>query len=138
MLPDLVELGIALNAGDLILIWMVQIIIYPGFFSVPTAEFASFHASYSRRITAFVAPLLGGQLGLAILAVTREPSSQEWIVLGCIVFGWISTFTLSVPCHAALSADGKRDDTLRRLVRTNWVRTIAWTLAFGVSFFGFG
>ena len=46
---------------------------------------------------------------------------------------WLSTMVLQVPCHRRLET-GFDAAVARRLVRTNWVRTFAWT-ALGVGTF---
>ena len=40
---------------------------------------------------------------------------------------WMSTALLQVPCHRKL-AHGFDSDIVRRLVATNWIRTVCWTL----------
>ena len=45
-------------------------------------------------------------------------------LLGCI---WLSTFAVQVPIHNRL-AEGVNIDLIAKLVRTNWIRTAAWTL----------
>ena len=45
---------------------------------------------------------------------------------------WISTAFVQVPCHRRLAA-GCEPGVIRRLVRTNWVRTCAWTLRGGAA-----
>ena len=47
-----------------------------------------------------------------------------WILLLLI---WLSTAFLQVPLHRRLAA-GYDSRTATRLVRSNWVRTIAWTV----------
>jgi hypothetical protein len=44
---------------------------------------------------------------------------------------WLSTFTLQVPAHRAL-LQGWSEPVHRRLVLTNWIRTVAWTLRAGI------
>lgn len=39
------------------------------------------------------------------------------------------TFLLSVPDHGRLQAQGKNLEVIDHLVRTNWLRTAAWTAA---------
>jgi hypothetical protein len=39
---------------------------------------------------------------------------------------WLSTAVVQVPLHQSLAARYD-DSTLRRLVRSNWLRTMAWT-----------
>jgi hypothetical protein len=40
---------------------------------------------------------------------------------------WVSTFTLQVPAHALLS-EGFEKKAQARLVATNWIRTVSWSL----------
>lgn len=47
--------------------------------------------------------------------------------LALVVIIWCSTFALQVPCHNRL-AGGFDTRIHRRLVRGNWLRTIAWSL----------
>jgi hypothetical protein len=44
-----------------------------------------------------------------------------------VIIIWLSTFVLQVPIHKHLQI-GKEDACIKRLVATNWVRTIAWSL----------
>lgn len=44
---------------------------------------------------------------------------------------WISTFYIQVPIHQRL-LEIKDTDLLERLVRTNWIRTAAWTIRGGL------
>ena len=46
---------------------------------------------------------------------------------GLVLVVWCSTFTLQVPIHKRLQA-GKDKSKIKRLVSTNWIRTIAWSL----------
>jgi hypothetical protein len=45
---------------------------------------------------------------------------------GLIILVWCSTFTFQVPIHKSLQA-GKDKSKIRRLVATNWIRTVAWS-----------
>jgi hypothetical protein len=44
-----------------------------------------------------------------------------------IVIVWLSTFLLQVPIHRRLQS-GKENAGIKRLVSTNWIRTVAWTV----------
>ncbi len=46
--------------------------------------------------------------------------------LGLLIVIWVSTAALSVPAHDVLTA-GFSDGAYRKLVNTNWIRTVAWT-----------
>jgi hypothetical protein len=54
----------------------------------------------------------------------------RWIAIaGLVAVGmiWASTIFLQVPCHNRLLS-GFDLDTYRRLVNTNWIRTLLWSL----------
>jgi hypothetical protein len=51
----------------------------------------------------------------------------RWIGLGMLVLIWVSTFAVQVPLHAKLAREFDRV-VWHRLVTTNWLRTIVWTV----------
>jgi hypothetical protein len=113
------------------LIWFVQLVHYPLFAYVGDQEFNRFEKQHVRRTTWIVAPLMiieaATAIGLALLSWSRP--CWWWTILGTIliVIIWGSTAFLQVPCHKAL--DERLDPfVVKRLIRTNWIRTIAWTV----------
>ena len=50
--------NIAISWGLLLLIWLVQIIIYPGLSRLPSEDFVNYHRWYMIRISATVLPLM--------------------------------------------------------------------------------
>jgi len=118
---------VAFDFGMLVLIWLVQLIIYPSFEFTDKDAFLGWHEKYTGLITVVVLPLMLGQLGLTLYQLTQE---RSWSTIACLVliaFCWIVTFTLSVPAHNQLQAVGNEVEIVRWLVLTNWLRTIAWT-----------
>ena len=124
----LVQLATTLPLAGLI--WTIQLVHYPAFVLVGAPTFGAFHAAHSRRITYLVAPLMLAELAAAVAAVVwRDPTVATWIAwmgLGLVASAWISTGLLSVPLHDRLGR-GLDERTARRLVATNWPRTLAWT-----------
>jgi len=116
-------------------IWMVQLVHYPLFAGVGADGFVAYEASHKVRITWIVLPAMLIELGTAIALVWQRPELVPgwavWIGLGLIGVVWFSTAILQIPLHSALST-GFDDVTHARLVATNWVRTIAWTLRAGL------
>jgi len=112
-------------------IWIVQVVHYPLFSRVGSEYFRVYEADHQTRITAVVAPLMVTEFVTAIMLVVWEAPGgiSSWmpvagLVLICAI--WLSTFFVQVPLHTAL---GKAFDASvhRRLVATNWIRTLAWT-----------
>lgn len=55
-------------------------------------------------------------------------TALTWLVAVLTAVCWVCTFFLSVPIHAQLAKGAHDPALLQRLVRTNWPRTLAWTL----------
>lgn len=124
------ELGrILIDFGILILIWLVQVIIYPGFQFADAKQFTGWHHSYSSRITYFVLPLMFLQVGLYARSLITGFHWLDVAGSACIALAWLMTFIWIVPVHSRI---GRQLETaqVKKLVQLNWVRTWAWTAVF--------
>jgi hypothetical protein len=111
-------------------IWFVQRIHYRWFHGVPEDTFTSYHQRYTTAVGGIVGPamLVEAATGVALF-VTAGDAARPWLALGAALIGlnWISTAALQIPCHMKLSH--RYDAAIQhRLVTTNWIRTIAWTV----------
>ena len=117
------------------IIWFVQLVQYPSFAQVDSASFAGFHSHHSSSISIIVAPLMIAEAisGIAFLwaPLRVQTSWQIWLGIGLIAFIWASTFLLQVPAHSQLGS-GIDEETWRMLVRSNWLRTVAWSARAGL------
>lgn len=118
------------NFGLVVLIWLVQVIIYPSFAHISRAEFVTWHKKYIKIISSVVSPLMLIQLAMILRLVLTRPNLPHYFMLSAVIIIWISSFTLSVPCHRKLQRTGWNLKMIGRLVRTNWIRTILWTVVF--------
>jgi len=113
------------------LIWIVQILIYPLMGHVGADGYSAYHNLHTSRITPIVAPAMIVELLTAIYFVFAADEKIDyrlfWLGLALILIIWISTFLLQVPLHEKLAKEFA-GDVQQRLVWTNWIRTIAWTL----------
>ena len=120
--------NVAVSWGLLILIWLVQIIIYPGLARIPSNDFVDYHAWYVTRITMVVLPLMICEIVVAIAWFFLQNNLfYPAIAGGIVILVWCSTFTFQVQIHKSLQT-GKDKSKIRRLVATNWIRTVAWSL----------
>jgi hypothetical protein len=109
------------------LIWTIQILHYPAFARVKESEFNHFHAHHSRNITYIVGPMMLIEMGTAILGILQSTYSLIlWSNFILILMNWVFTFFVSVPLHNQLSK-GYDLKVIRRLVMTNWIRTLFWS-----------
>jgi hypothetical protein len=113
------------------LIWTIQLVHYPLFSRVGADVFCDYERQHQRRITWLVAPLmLIEAVSAAMLVVLLEPGGLRVLAVGGVLLLlviWGSTALLQVPCHTHLSRGFDRE-VVRRLVSTNWIRTVAWSI----------
>lgn len=108
------------------LVWFVQLVHYPLFARVGPDGFARYEAEHTRRTTWLVAPLMLAEAATALVLLVADPSPLT--VAGALLLGvvWLSTALVQVPLHRRLER-GFDVEAHRRLVRSNAVRTAAWT-----------
>jgi uncharacterized membrane protein len=111
-------------------IWIVQILHYPLFNMVGRENFAAYEAAHSNLITLVVMPAMLLELILTAMIFFAPPaiipSSLNWLNTMLLGVVWFSTAFLQVPQHAILSS-GFDEKAYRMLVKSNWIRTVAWS-----------
>lgn len=122
-------LRLALDFGLMVLIWMVQLLIYPGFQYLDERHFKKWHREYARNMGFIVAPMMFAQVGMAFYFFYNFPEMYATNLVYALLVGltWVSTFTLFVPIHNKLDRIGKQVDVCRDLTRKNWIRVVLWT-----------
>jgi hypothetical protein len=111
------------------LIWFVQVVHYPLLAAVGPERFPEYTRRHADRTRWVVAPPMLVEGVTAVWLVARPaavPGWAAWLGLGLAAVNWVSTAAVQIPCHTRL-ARGFDRAVHRRLVRTNWVRTAAWT-----------
>ncbi|MFT7616681.1 MAG: putative membrane protein [Planctomycetota bacterium] len=116
------------------LIWTIQLVHYPTFRWVDPERFVEFEEFHTRAMCWVVIPAMVIELitGIALVWIVPRVDVSFWTPfvyanLILVVLVWLSTFFLSVPLHETLSQ--QRDAAkIDKLVKTNWLRTVFWTL----------
>ena len=117
------------------LIWTIQLVHYPAFRFVDPTRFVEFEAFHQRQISLAVVPLMLVELSTAAMLLwLRSTGVPLWMAVagaGLVLFIWGCTFAVQVPLHNQLAQryDGA---AIEQLVRSNWIRTVAWTLRGGL------
>ncbi len=118
-------------------IWFVQIVHYPLFPLAGGVNYPLYQRHHERGITRVVVPLMIAELLTALVVVIRYPPvvsrSLFQLSLILLVVIWISTFFLQVPQHRRLES-GFDVGAWQTLRRTNWIRTICWSLRLAILF----
>lgn len=121
------------DAGLFVLIWMIQLLVYPSFTFYNQDDLKRWHDKYTYRVTFVVMPLMLGQLAVTGVQLWKDTNWYS-ILSGIIVFLlWWSTFLKFVPLHNRISNRDFDKETLDDLVRYNWGRTVLWSVLFLLS-----
>ena len=109
------------------MVWVVQLVVYPAFRTVgPTAAWSAYHRRHTSAMAAVISVPWAVQ-GLAVgLLLLRRTGPLVLLTAALAAVTVLVTVVVSVPLHTRLVV--AYDDALaRRLIRTNWWRTAAWT-----------
>jgi hypothetical protein len=113
------------------IMWFVQIAYYPNLACIGPAEFVRYQHEHIRRVTAVAWTMLIVELATAlILPLLAAPLLMRSLAaanLLLLLVVWYSTWFVQVPLHKVLE-QGYRAEVHRRLVQTNWVRTICYSI----------
>ena len=116
------------------LIWFVQVVHYPLFDRISGDASIQYAAEHQRR-TAWVVGLPMLVEGITTLWLFFDPINGRLLpLLGGLILLKIhlSTIFLQIPLHKKLS-QGYEREVVRKLVATNWVRTIGWTIRAAIA-----
>lgn len=127
---DLITIRLLLDFGLMVLIWIVQLVIYPGLCHYGQNELGDWHQKYTGRIGLVVGPLMILQLIVAIWQLFLHQGFYEIISLFFILVLWLLTFFIFVPLHNAIKPFKSCEHITKNLVLKNWSRTILWSVLF--------
>ena len=122
-----------LDFGLCILIWMVQLIVYPSFLFFNDNNLFTWHKTYTKAIALIVMPLMLGQLGIVIYQVFLIQNAYTLTSIVLVFFLWGITLLKFAPMHQQISEGKTHLQLQKKLVQMNWIRTIIWTILFVMS-----
>ena len=132
MAPDLITqhalpLRLVTDTASLVLIWLVQLVVYPAFLHFSGPNFRAWHDVYTGQVTLVVLPIMLSQLVLYGWLALRSGGWDVYTNLALILVTWAITFFLAVPLHNALGSAPDHLPGSAELVAVNWYRTILWS-----------
>ena len=114
------------------MIWSMQVFEYPLFALVGRNEFLSYHAAHNRSLPFFVILPSVLALGSAIVLFWIRPAGIPlWSVVVVVALDLaviVSTVAWQAPLHGRLDREGFSAEIIGTLVRSNWIRTVLWTI----------
>jgi len=121
-------INLALAAYMTGVIWVVQLVLYPSFAEVGEREWSAYHAAHARRITPVVAPVMLAHPLVATALLLDRPGPLAAVNLALAAGLLLVTAAVFARLHGRLTPAA-----VRRLVRLNVLRTVAWTASAGVA-----
>ncbi len=107
-------------------IWFCQVVHYPLFRHIPQDAFCDYEQK--NMVTGYVVvPAMLIELGSCLLLLWLDFSVLYILNTALLGVIWISTAVFQGPLHTRLTKEADQVN-MAKLVRTNWVRTAAWTL----------
>ena len=117
-----------IDFGLVVLIWMVQLVVYPSFKYFPPNALLQWHRSYTSAMTVVVLPLMLAQVLLHGWRLYGDVSLNHVCMMLLVISTWVTTFTIFVPLHNMITANEDLPVTLSKLVTYNWIRTVTWSV----------
>ncbi len=127
------EHALSIDFAMFVVIWIVQIIIYPSFRYISEDDFLQWHGKYCNQIAVFVLPLMVTQVLECLTSCFFVGDTASWVRLIGVILAWVVTFFHSARKHQYLSVEGKKIAVIKSLMGGNWIRTFLWSLVFITS-----
>ena len=109
------------------LIWIIQIVHYPTYLYIDNNKRILFQNFHTKTISYIVAPVMIIELISSFLILINQVNLQNIVILIIPVLIWLSTFCISVPIHKNINKSNF-EMLAKKLIKTNWIRTILWTI----------
>lgn len=109
-------------------IWAIQLLHYPFFHQLHRRNFPQLMQKHRLRISFIVIPVMLMELSTGAYLIIYSTSLKRFFVIGFLMIAaiWLSTFMLQMRSHHQI-AGGYNPSAVKKLVKTNWIRTILWT-----------
>lgn len=110
--------------------WFVQLVHYPTLAQLNKEQYERYNELHLKPTTFITFPTMLFELisGAWILLDDAPDNLFIWftINLAMILIIWVSTMVVQVPLHFKIAGDPSKK-SVRKLIRSNWLRTILWT-----------
>ena len=128
-LLSLEQLHLIATSMMVAIIWMVQILHYPSFLFVDKKQYTEFQQFHMKKISYIIVPIMLLELfsGFGILFYIEKAQLSLYASLILLVLIWVITGLFFTKYHTELSKKYNRN-TILRLIRFNWIRTVLWTI----------
>lgn len=116
-----------------ILIWVIQLGVYPTFLRLVKKDQIRWHFIYTLSISFIISPLILLQFGILSYEwfQIQNPLTFTRLLLSAIVI--VSTILLLAPQHLKILVFGPDQKTFTKINKRNWIRTVTWSTSLALS-----
>ncbi len=108
------------------LCWFVQVVHYPLFHQINLNEFSRYESK--NFVTGFITiPVMTVELITGLYLLFSFPDYLNFLNVFLMGIIGLSTAVFQVPIHLKLRSKAS-SKLIDKLIRTNWIRTISWTI----------
>ena len=128
--------NLVLNSILLGIILMTQFVNYPLLDSY-NENFHTTHQNYMKRMGYVAGPIMVLEfliISFLFLSNFENKVIAAMFLITCLI--WLSTFLIQVPVHQGLT-NRKEKKLIQKLINTNWIRTILWSVKLVLSLISF-
>ena len=109
------------------IIWVIQVVHYPSFHFIGNSRYISFQKFHMERISYIVIPVMLVESISGFLLIYDELNPILLTSMVLLLSIWMLTAFFFSSLHQKL-VSGYEEETIRKLVKINWIRTLLWTL----------
>ena len=109
------------------IIWVIQVVHYPSFHFIGNNRYISFQKFHMERISYIVIPVMLVESISGFLLIYDELNPILLTSMVLLLSIWMFTVFFFSSLHQKL-VSGYEEETVRKLVKINWIRTALWTL----------
>jgi len=112
------------------LCWFVQIVHYPLFRAMKLEDLPQYEQK--NKVTGYVTvTVMTVELITALVLIYQQFELLYILNIIFLALIWLSTMVYQVPMHLKLMIIAS-NETISKLIRTNWIRTLGWTVRSGI------
>lgn len=112
------------------LCWFVQIVHYPLFRAIKLEDLPQYEQK--NKVTGYITvTVMTLELITGLVLVYQQFELLYILNIVFLALIWLSTMVYQVPMHLKLMIVAS-NETISKLIRTNWIRTLGWTIRSGI------
>ena len=126
-MSEIIILNLFVSSFMFGLIVTTQLVTYPLFSSINNSGFTKYHVNYVNKISKVAGPAMIMELIIASFLLYNFGNLSSKLIFLITILIFLSTLLIQVPIHDRIKYQAN-NFLFKKLVMTNWIRTLLWSL----------